>query len=229
MPYTGKFLMARDVVALVAPHFPNSKVKALATCLGESSLCVGAWHDNLNTAGEVVSRDCGLMQISIPARLIGTTTEFGLRTPSLEPDEYLEVAKANILAAYKLYTQPWIRNGKQDIRRWQPWVAYTTGWAMFGEPWVWKQTDGEPTGPWVETGRFLHKAIRGVANWHLLIAKDMNADEAFQEAVRLADVYGAKGTLLYNDKSFVYWTFPKAPVAPPADGVGPRPERNEGL
>ena len=228
--YAGKTLMAREVVALIAPHWPNSKVKAVATSLAESKESLGAWHDNYDSDGNLSSRDCGLYQINIPARHIGTSTEDDLRTESMDADVYMRVAKNNVLAAYKLYTTAWMRDGKKDVRRWQPWVAYTSGWAMFPEAWVWHQEDGNPVGPWVPTGRYLHQAIRGVANWHLLIAKDMNSDEALAEAKRLADYWGIKdGALKYNDKSYVYWQYPAKPLNPPEDGVGKRPSTNDGF
>ncbi len=229
--YAGKTLMQREIVALVAPHWPNSKVKATATAIAESKGSLGAWHDNYDPDNNAfLSRDCGLFQINIQARYVGTQTEADLRTESMDAVEYKRVATNNVMAAYRLYTTPWIRDGKQDIRKWQPWVAYTSGWAMFPEAWVWHQEDGEPVGPWVPTGRYLHQAIRAVANWHLLIAKDMDREEAVAEAKRLASYWNIKdGTILYSDRNAVYWKYPTKPTAPPVDGVGPRPKSNNGV
>jgi len=229
MPYAGKTLMGRQHVSLVAPHWPHEKVKATATAMAESNLSIGAWHDNLDGDGEIDTRDCGLYQINIPGRHVGTPTEARLRTDSKEEAVFMEVARNNIEAAYDLWTQPWIRNQQRDFRRWQPWVAYTSGWAMFTEAWVWKQTDGEPVGPWTQTGRYLHKAIRAVANWHYLVAKDMSGPQAVREANRLAKFYGVKDTSFYwHNRSFVTAKYPPAPAAPPVDGVGPRPKKNDG-
>jgi hypothetical protein len=228
MPYAGQTLMGRQHVALVAPHWPNEKVKATATAMAESSLSIGAWHDN-DEDGELVSRDCGLYQINIPAEQVGTSVEDSLRTDSKEEAVFMPVAHTNIDAAYRKWTEPWIRDGRRDYRRWQPWVAYTSGWAMFSKAWVWKQTEGEPTGPWTPTGRYLHRAIRAVANWHYVVAKDMNQQEATQEAKRLASYYGIDDTIYYwHDTTFVTCKYPPAPTAPPVDGVGPRPVKNNG-
>lgn len=228
MPYAGITLMGRQHVALVAPHWPNEKVKATATAMAESALSIGAWHDN-EVEGHIVSRDCGLYQINIPDEQVGTQVEFGLRTDSKDEAEAMDVARANVEAAWRKWNEEWLRNGEHDYRRWQPWVAYTSGWAMFPQAWIWKKTEGESTGPWVATGRYLHRAIRAVANWHYVIRQDMKATEATQEAKRLAKFFGITDTsFFWDDKTFVTAKYPPAPTAPPADGVGPRPVKNDG-
>src|SRR4029450_8854880 len=193
--------MGRQFVSLVAPHWPNEKVKATATAMAESALSIGAWHDN-EKDGKITSRDCGLYQINIPAEQINTAVENSLRTDSKDEAVFMRVARTNVDAAYRKYVTPWVRDSKQDYRRWQPWYAYTTGWATFSKAWVWKQTGGEPTGPWTETGRYLHKGIRAVANWHYLIAKDMDETEAVDEAQRLAAHFGiTDSTFSWSDKT----------------------------
>lgn len=178
----------------------------------------------------VVSKDCGLFQISISASRINSGVEANLRTDATDEDEFMMVARENIEAAYRKWTEPWTRNGKSDYRRWQPWFGYTDGWAMFPEAWIWHQLDGVPVGPWQATGRYLHKAIRGVANWHLLVAKDMDSKGALAEGERLATNYGVEhGDLFYHPKSFVTWKYPPIPPNPPSDGVGPRPAKNSGV
>src|SRR5439155_25428913 len=98
--------------------------KAVAVALAESAGTLGAWHDNLDTDGSVVSRDCGLYQISIPADRIGTSVESSLRTESMDPAVYTPIWQRNTERAHELYTQPWVG---RPLRLWQPWVAYTTG------------------------------------------------------------------------------------------------------
>ena len=216
MPYAGVQLMPRDICALVAPHFPNSKIKAVAVALGESQGYVGATHVNDND-----TTDLGLFQINTP-------------NEEVPGNVLLTDAKANVDAAYALYEQPWIRNGKQDVRRWQPWVAYTSGWATFPYAWVWHQDpNGNPIGPWLKTGRFLHRAIAGVANWHLLIAKDMTLDQALAFAQSQAELFGVvdgSTPIEYQASTgmVISWKYAPAPVRDPADGVGPRPVPNDG-
>lgn len=273
MPYYGKQLMARDFVSYVNIHWPNQKVKAVATAIAESQLSVGALHDNKDvitdlregqqacnvetyelctvvdpdsgqiklsdgstvevplTTEWIVSRDCGVYQINIQARYINGPYEFTLRTEEKLFDWYEPVVKTNVKAAYQLWSSPWIRDGKNDFRRWQPWVAYTSGWAMYPEAWAWhRDKDGKPVGPWVQSGRYLHKAIRGVANWYLYNTKTMTADEALAEAKRLAAQYGiTKGYLTYNAKNGVYWVYPPAPTEAPTGEPWGYPVKNNGF
>lgn len=68
MPYAGKTLMARDVALIVDRHWNDGILKGTAVALAESRGSLGAWHDNLNDAGELISRDCGLFQINFRPR-----------------------------------------------------------------------------------------------------------------------------------------------------------------
>lgn len=218
--------MARDVALIVDRHWNDGILKGTAVALAESRGSLGAWHDNLNDAGELISRDCGLFQINIPASAVGTDVEASLRTESLDPEVYMAVAKANALRAYQLYQSPFYRDGIKTIRMWQPWVAYTTGWAMFPEWWVWAQP---AMTYWAPTGRYLQLAIRGVANHKLLNLKQDSAD-CLDWAKSQADKYKVAGTLSYDPKKFVWWSVtPAKPTSPPADGIGPRPVKNNGV
>lgn len=277
MPYAGKVMMQRDVTALAAVHWPNSKVKATGTSIGESHQSVGSWHDNqalitdldpdqlvcnvetleptivldpahgkvrlsdgsvVNvplTTTWIVSRDCGLYQINIPARLIGSDYEATLRTESLDPADYEPVAKQNVQAAYEKWNEQMTRPaGQVQKRMWQPWVAYTSGWVMYPEAWVWHHIiddngDPKPAGPWVQSGRYLHQAIRATANFKLLIEESLNADEAVAEAERLATYWGiTQGDILYDVRHAVYWKFPPAPVDPPTAEPYGYPVKNDG-
>lgn len=239
MGYGGKTLMGRDVIAHgVAEFFPNRKAEAEAVIEAESHRSVAAWHDNIDEHGVWTSRDLGLGQISAPARLCSpdpykpSAAELKLRTFDKDPAVYLPVVRRNIEAMRGLYAGPWVfGDGKHEPRQWQPWVAYTSGWALYPEAWCWHHdaVSGKPFGPWVATGRYLHKAIRAVANWHLLVEKDMGSNEALHEAERLADVYGiTRGVLSYDKAKWVYWTFPLAPPEPPANPADAYPKRNDG-
>jgi hypothetical protein len=242
--FLGMQIMVRDfcdVVAEqvkvpdeVAKYWFNSKVKLVATGLGESKLYVGAYHDNADPNGIILSRDCGVMQDNIAAKYIGTDVEKRLRTESLEHSLYWPVVVNNVQHAVGLYATPMNRPaGQPPYRLMQPWVAYTSGWAMFPEFWVWRHTLDEngnliPVGPWIPTGRYVQQAIRGVANWHLLIAQDMNSGEALAEAQRLAAYWKVECEWDYDGTHRVYYKVPPKPTVPPADGVGPRPKPNDG-
>lgn len=180
----------------------------------------------------VTSRDCGLYQINIPAAKVGTAAEWELRTESLDPADYEPVMANNLARARALYDSPWQRDGKMDIRRWQPWVAYTKGYATFTEFWVWKQdADHNPTGPWVKTGRYIQRAISGQMNYHLLIKKDWNTDQALYYGKRYAKHFGLDAELVLSAKEpyIVGFVTPAIPTQPPADGIGPRPVENNGV
>lgn len=229
---SGHRFMARDWVSLIESDYPNRKVERVATDIAESQLYCGAFHENYDSAGNFVSLDCGDEQINIAAKYRGTSVESSLRTDSLDPAVYIPVAKNNISAGFQLFEQPWPRtNRKPAIREFQPWVAYTSGWAMFPEFWVWHQDINEvPVGPWVATGRYIHQAIRGVANWHLLIKQDMDSQQALYEALRLSDYWGVRGAdWHYDDKNYVYFHVPPKPIDDPADGIGRRPVPNNGF
>lgn len=230
MPFSGRHLLPREIAQLGRFHWKNIElVKMVATALGESLGYVGAWHDNIDDSGVATSRDCGLMQISIPAREVGTSVEAVLRTEDLDPSVSTYVAAGNVDAAYHLYEQPWTG---RPIRRWQPWVAYTTGWATFPGWWTWHQVEGQPVGPWVPTGRYLQKAIVGISNYHLLIAKDRTVDEAVALAESYSTHFSVAGEVYASEPKVgppaLAWRLPPRPEGPPADGVGPRPIPNDG-
>ncbi len=185
----------------------------------------------------VTSQDCGVTQNNITAEQIGTDAEWTLRTLSTVPAEYMAVARHCVQVAYWKYEEPWVRDGKPTIRQWGPWEAFDSGWALYPEFFVIHRDPltHEPATPftWVPTGRFLHIAIRGVANWHLLVAKDLDEKEALAEAERLASVYGVtKGELYWNAKSgIVDWRYPPKPDFLPASLEEARsyyPVRNDG-
>jgi hypothetical protein len=215
MPFAGKQLMARDIAVLAAPHWPNQKIKAVSVALAESAGYVGATHENDN--GTI---DLGLYQIN--------ETQEEAATSDLTTN-----VQANIDAAYKLFEQPWIRNGEHDIRKWQPWVSYTSGWATFPDAWIWHQDlNGNPIGPWIKTGRYVHKAIAGVANAHLLVWKDMSLDQALKFAQAQATIFGVTdGSVpiryVHNGVAIVSWKYAPAPLKTPT-GTGPRPVPNNG-
>lgn len=228
MPLAGKQLLPREIAAEGHRHWTgNDLVKMVATCLGESAGFVGAWHDNTDEDGNVLSRDLGLMQINRPGRTVGTPEEFTLRTESKTRAEYAPVVGTNVDEAVKLYLQPGPNTG---YRRWQPWVAYTTGWATFPAWWVWHHdARGKAVGPWLPTGRYLQKAIAGVANMHLLITKDMDGIQAVALARSRARYFGVADAVPAIRNGVVAWDMvPQKPYAPPRDGEGPRPRPNDG-
>lgn len=180
----------------------------------------------------VVSRDCGLYQISIDAKWVGTDKEWALRTESTDPAVYGPIMAYNLERARALYDSPWTRDGKVSTRLWQPWVAYTKGWATFTEFWIWHQdADGNPTGPWTKTGRYIQRAISGQMNYHLLILKDWTSDQALYYGKRYANHFGVQAELVVSSKEphIVGFDTPPEPTQPPADGIGPRPTENSGI
>ena len=235
MPYAGKQVAARDIAREARNYWQNYELtKAVATCLAESKGSVGAYNDNDNE-----TRDCGAYQINIPGSKVGTATEFNLRTESFEVDTWLEVFQNNVGTAFDMYSRAWVRDGHQDIRRWQAWYAYTTGWAMFPQVWVWRHAKDEndelvPVGPWVPTGRYIHKAIAGQMNNLVVNEKIWTADVALSYGLRYAKHFGIDdGSVLHIEKDkfgrdLLVWKYPKSPTSPPADGVGPRPVKNDG-
>jgi hypothetical protein len=231
--YAGKTLMPRTIAAAAKEYWRNYELtKAVAVALGESSGSLGAWHDNYRD-GELHSRDCGLYQINIPASQVGGATEDRLRTDSTDPTVWEPVLDYNLERANGLYNSRWDRDepGYPNIRLWQPWVAYTTGWATFPEWWVWRHVNGVPTGPWVKTGRFIHKAIAGQMNLHLVILQDWTTQQALYYGKRYVKHFGIrKGNLTITKAGIVGWeNIPPMPSQPPTDGIGPRPVRNSGI
>lgn len=226
MPLTGKVLMPRTIAELCHPHWQNYELtKAIATALGESGGYVGAYHDNLDGNGDLKSRDCGLFQINIPAVRVGTYVEEALWTDRFEDENWKPVAVNNVLAAERLYNSPVDR---WRTRLWQPWYAYTLGWATFPEAWVWKHVNGQPVGPWVPTGRYIHKAIAGQMNYHVVTLKDWTVEKALYYSARYTEKFGITQGGLVVKQGILQWVYPPKPMAPPADGVGPRPVPNDG-
>jgi hypothetical protein len=225
MPLSGRCLMPREIAELGATYWGGvGLTKWVSTCLGESNGYVGAFHDNRSSSGTVTSRDCGLAQISIPARLVGTADEDNLRTDSLDPLTWKPVAQGNAAEAHELYNQPWVRNGKRGIREWQPWVAYTTGWATFPEWWVWSPSHEE----WLPTGRYVQRAIPGVANYHLVTAKDRDRGQALHFAKQHQHTFKIAGQLGIVEGIVAWTSVPHKPTVPPPGGFGKRPVPNDG-
>lgn len=233
--YAGKTILPREIAEENYNYWRNYELtKSVAVALGESGGSLGAWHDNYKSDGTTLSsRDCGLFQINIPASQVGSDVESDLRTESLDPMIYIPVKQANAYRAYEMYNRAWMRDGDQDIRRWQAWVAYTTGWATFPEFWVWRHVNGVPEGPWVATGRFIQRAIAAQMNLHLVIMKDWNETQALYYAKRYAKNFKVNSKpFIKRPKSgpaVVAFEVPAKPVNPPADGVGPRPVPNNGV
>lgn len=230
-PYAGKVLMPREIAAETHRYWSNYELtKAIAVAMGESAGSLGAWHDNLAPDGwTLLSRDCGLFQINLPASQVGTQSEFSLRTEDISPAVWGPVLRNNVDHAYALYTTPWFRNDQLDMRRWQPWVAYTTGWATFPEFWVWHQdASGNPVGPWLRTGRYIQQAIVGQMNYHILILKDWDPVAALYYGRRYAYHFGVHAKLTITKYGTLAFIAPPMPTAPPLDGIGPRPIPNDG-
>jgi hypothetical protein len=197
MPLEGKQIQPRDLAELAHNQGWHGLdlVRMVATILSESQGYVAAYHDNLDSGGAVVSRDCGLAQINIAGRLIGSDEESKLRSDPVY----------NLQRAWELFTAAWTGG---TTRRFQPWAGYTSGWAMFPEWYIWSQTDLV----WKPTGRYLHRATRGVGNFY---ARELGVD-----------LHGINldWRLLASAKS----SEPIMPTSPPTDGVGPRPTPNNG-
>lgn len=186
MPFGGAYMQPRDIASLVDEKFKHTPgwnflllVKVIATSLSESLGDVKAWNDNLDAQGKILSRDVGLFEINIPASHIGTVEETKLYDPIYNTER-----------ALVLYT----------IRHFQPWAGYTSGWAMFPECWYWTQAEPHQ---WVKSGRFLHKALAGAANY-----------------------YGT--TLGALPVPTLMPRYSQMPKNPPSDGIGPRPVSNDG-
>lgn len=169
---------------------------------------------------EIASRDCGLFEINIPGRDIGTSIEYELRTESLVPDVANRVALANMRAAANLYRQRW---SSREFREWQAWVAVLTGWAFYTEAYVWSKV---VENTWVATGRYLHKAIRGVANMHWK-SGHVFLMGALSVAEDLASLYGIEKGDLWVDPAHqergVQWRYPPKPTEPGTDADYPKP------
>lgn len=179
------------------------------------------------------SRDCGIGQINIPWSQVGTPVELDLRTESTDPKLYLPVAQHNLSEWANLYVEPWaFPDGKREMRQWQASVAYRTGWSLFGPAWVGSHVT---PGTWVQTGRYLPKAIRAVANWWI-VERGMDPYDALALAERLAQTYRVPMSTTYwldvdpgdpQTHKLVFWHYPPKPTEPPA-ADSPYPTRNDG-
>lgn len=228
MPLAGKQLLPRQIAELGHVYWRDDEelTKMVATALGESQGFVGANHLNGDDPAMATSEDCGLMQINIQGSAIGGPVERALMTSSKVEAEWRPIAEANVRSAAALYNEVGQVSGR---RHWQPWVAYTTGWATFPEWWVWHQNAaGKPIGPWMKTGRYLQRALVGVANYHLAISKDKSPAEAVALAQKLARTFKVQGDLGIRAGIVAWLLVPAEPVMPPRDGIGPRPVPNQG-
>jgi hypothetical protein len=103
-------MQPRAIAALAyAAGWRDAKDLLIAVAVAHAE-CGGfylSYNDNLDDAtNEPVSRDVGLFQINIPARLIGTPAEKALLDPA-----------QNVANAYTLW----------KTRGWQPWASYNSG------------------------------------------------------------------------------------------------------
>ena len=109
------------------------------------------------------------------------------------------------------------------VRQLQPWVAYTSGWALYPEAWAWSKVLPDT---WVATGRYLHKAIRGVANYHYK-AGHTSLQESLHVAEALADQYRiTKGDVYLHPTEAVTWHYPPRPSDP--GSAADYPKKNDG-
>jgi hypothetical protein len=192
-------------------------------------------HLTADAGGQVLSRDCGIYQFNIPANEIGSDAEFALRTESRVPSEYMPVFQTSVRKAWDYYNTSWRRGGKPDIRRWQAWAAYTSGWATYPRSWVWHHDEnGNGVGPWVQTGRYIFNAIAGQMNNLIVNEKLWSPETAMQFGNKYATHFGitlSDGKLGLGKDSLgnmiLRWTFPDAPKLPPI-GAADYPVPNDG-
>lgn len=179
MPFEGRQVQPKEIAALCHAQGWRDQdlVKIVATSLAESQGFAEAFNDNLDDEGNVLSRDIGIFQISVTAPI------------SEDEQQLLHDPEYNVKRAWSLYSR----------RKFNPWVAYKSGWATFPEWWVW--TKAEPH-HWAPTGRYIHRALRGVAHFY-------------------AEEFGVEVPMLD-------YVIPPRPTDPPADGVGNRPTPNDG-
>ena len=158
MGYAGDLLSPEKIAEKLWSHGWRDVelVQMLATVLGESGGYTEAWNDNLDERGRLKSRDVGLAQINIRAKDVGTPREHRLRDPDY-----------NLARARELFDT---RETLRRRRRFNPWYAYTKGWALFPNWWIMrtKETAKAKKLPreWVPTGLYLHRAVVGVANFY---------------------------------------------------------------
>jgi hypothetical protein len=222
--FLGHALMAREICVYVDRHWPNQRIKGTAVVLSESKGRMGAYNYNYNKRGEVVSKDCGPWQDNITASQIGTEVEGNLRTLSTDPREIDRVMTYGTKWAYNLWiTKNVFRDGKLDYRRWGPWVGATSGWAWFQLLYAWHHevVNGVsvPAGPWVETARNLHKAIRGVANWLWMIKHSHTTKQALEFAQYQANYWNVPEDCQwkFDNTRGVYFIPGPKPTKPPTE------------
>lgn len=196
MPYGGDKLAPEEIARLLyyeGGFRDHDLIEMTATVLAESQGYTKAYNDNTDPKGKVLSRDVGLGQINIRTREIGTKKEYDLQDPV-----------KNVKAIRALFDT---RETLTKRRRFNPWYAYTLGWATFPEWFVFRSKEAAKARnlprEWVPTGRYIHEAIVGVANFYASEYKIPNFH------VQLPPE-------------------PKAPKKRPADDVGPRPVKNKG-
>ncbi len=110
----GTQIQARDIASeCYAAGWTDALnlVTMVAVILSESQGYDRAVNDNLDEAGNVKSRDCGIAQINIPASKVGTAEEERLY------DWHYNIARARML--YETAT-----NNTGGIRGFQPWAAF---------------------------------------------------------------------------------------------------------
>lgn len=196
MPYAGRQIPASEIAEMLwdLGWRDTDLIDMTATILGESGGWTEAYNDNLDSKGRVTSRDIGLAQINIRARDIGTSRERKLKDP-----------KYNLQQARKLFDT---RETLVKRRRFNPWYAFTTGWATFPEWWVFRSAEAAKARnlprEWTPTGRYLHQALIGVTNF-----------------------YAKKYGITHPDPFVKLPDPPKMPSKPPK-GDGPRPVKNKG-
>jgi hypothetical protein len=128
MPLAGTQLTIEQALALcnVRGWSGTDLTTAVAVMTAESGRFTGAWHDNLDPAGVIVSTDRGLFQVNDVAH------------PDLSDVRAYDGVK-NAAYSYLL----WSANG------WAPWAAYNSGaWEKFRSdirrvrlthPWRWRR------------------------------------------------------------------------------------------
>jgi hypothetical protein len=215
----GKCLMPRVTASFGAPYWSGIGLLKFTAMVGsESDHFVGAINPYKN--GDL---DSGLCQINLKASEVAKRDPV-IRSTSLDEDEWRPAAEANVKAAHDLYIQPWTRNDVAGVREWQPWYGYTKGIAMDPAWWHWSQV----THGWLPTGRYLQRAIPGVVNYHLVIAKDRTRNQALFMAKHFQTTFKVKGELGIDEGIVAWIGVPGRPTEPPPDGVGPKPRPNDG-
>jgi len=171
-------------------------------------------------AATFLSRDCGPGQVNIPASKVGTALEQSLRTESLDPDVYLPVLGHNLDACADLYVEPWVfSDGKHEKRQWQAWVGVRSGWGPYGKSWAWSRVTANT---WVATGRFCHRSIRAVGNWHR-VYNGKSTTWALNEVNRLKAIYEVDSDYFIDSNGMIGIRFPAKPTHAGSDADYPKP------